>query len=71
MMSKYKVIWEIDIDEDEAASPIEAAKVARSIQQDMENIATVFSVIDMESQEVYNVDLHYIQPVYDGELYDF
>jgi hypothetical protein len=37
---KYRVTWEIDVDEE---NPIEAVKRAREIQLDVGSIATVFS----------------------------
>lgn len=40
-MPTYPVVWRIDID---AESPEEAARQARSIQQDPDNIATFFEV---------------------------
>lgn len=57
-MARYKVMWEIDIDDDEASSPAQAARAARMIQMDPENIASVYTVIDTVDQEVYNVDLY-------------
>lgn len=53
-MTDYRVKWEIDIESD---SPLEAAKQVLSIQRDTESIASVFTVIDKESCEEFEVDL--------------
>ncbi len=53
-MSSYLVRWEINIDAD---SPVEAAKEARRIQLDTSSTATVFEVIDEETDKVEQIDL--------------
>jgi len=50
----WRVIWEIDL---EADSPEEAAIAAREMQEDAESIATVFTVINSETREEFQVDL--------------
>lgn len=52
-MPTYHVTWEIDI---EADSPEEAATVARYIQLDPENIATVFAVDHGDTRTVVDVE---------------
>ncbi len=47
-MKTYLVQWSIDI---EAETPREAAEKAREIQLDPESIATVFRVMDFESDK--------------------
>jgi len=61
MMARYKVLWEIDIDDDEASNAIEAAMLARRIQLDPENEANIYTVIDVEEQESYQVDLELVE----------
>lgn len=53
-MTDHRVIWEIDI---EADSPEEAAKEALLIQRDTHSIASVFTVINQESCEEFEVDI--------------
>jgi hypothetical protein len=48
-MQQYRVRWEIDLD---AESPKQAARIARNIQLEPGNEATVFSVIDEEKTMV-------------------
>ena len=60
-MARYKVLWEIDIDDDEASNAIEAAMLARRIQLDPENEANIYTVIDVEEQESYQVDLELVE----------
>ena len=43
MTSTYRVVWEIDVD---AASPLEAAREARRIQEKRDSIAHVYQVFD-------------------------
>ena len=40
---QYRVMWVIDV---EAETHMEAALIAREVQQDPESLATVFSVLD-------------------------
>jgi hypothetical protein len=53
-MSSYLVQWEINIDAD---SPVEAAKEAWRIQLDISSTATVFKVVDEETDKVEQIDL--------------
>jgi len=53
-MAEYRIKWEIDI---EANSPHEAAEQVLLIQRDKDSIASVFTVIDKESCEEFEVDL--------------
>jgi hypothetical protein len=48
-MKEYRVVWEIDI---QAKSTLEAAKLAREIQQDPESVATFFKVYDNSRGDV-------------------
>ncbi len=54
--------WEIDIDckeetDTEFVDPIKVARAAREIQLKPESIATVFHIIDRETEKKYRVDL--------------
>lgn len=51
----FRVVWEIDIDD--ADNPEEAARKALAIQRDPDAIATVFTVIDIDSGAAWRVDL--------------
>ena len=53
-MRTYRVRWEIDID---ATSPEVAAEKAREIQQELDNIATVFSVRTLYGKKWSRVDV--------------
>ncbi len=53
MRKPYRVRWEIDVD---AASPVEAARLALAEQRDLDSFAPVFEVTD-ESGELTVVDL--------------
>lgn len=55
-MPNYHVVWEIDI---EADSSIKAARQARAIQLDPQNIASVYDVYH-RGQLVARADLHEI-----------
>ena len=53
-MKKYKVIWEMEI---EALTPYHAAKEARKIQLDPDNIASFYEVINSKTGSAFVVDL--------------
>jgi hypothetical protein len=53
-MKKYFIIWEIDI---EAENAVEACRQALDIQRDKESMATVFSVFEEDSTDMTYVDL--------------
>lgn len=55
-MATYRVSWTIDIEADNA---IEAAIKALDIQRDQESTATVFDIVDRDSQVKSRVDLTY------------
>jgi len=47
-MPPFRVIWEIDLDEED---PVYAAEAAREMQEDEESLATFFRVINKETGE--------------------
>lgn len=47
-MKEYKVIWEIEVI---ASSPEHAANLAKEIQLDKENLASVFLIIDSDGNK--------------------
>jgi hypothetical protein len=51
---KYRVIWEIEVDE---KTPGEAAREALRIQQDPESEALFFTVEKVSTGETFDVDL--------------
>ena len=53
-MPEYRVTWEINV---EAASPMEAAQIARDTQLDWESLATIFTVEAYGSKREHIVDL--------------
>jgi len=53
-MRTFKVIWEMEI---EALTPYHAAKEARKIQLDPNNIASFFEVINAKTGSAFVVDL--------------
>jgi len=53
----YRVVWEIDVED--AESPEEAAERALCTMQERDSIATVFTVIDLDTNETRVVDLGY------------
>ena len=59
-MPTYLVTWEIDIDAD---SPREAAEKALAIQRNPESTATVFQVLEQDTEN----DTETIDPVSDEE----
>lgn len=52
-MQSYRVVWEIDLD---AETPIDAARLALEIQRDPNSLATEFSVLDAQHNQV-QIDL--------------
>lgn len=48
-MKTFRVVWEIDI---EANNAVQAAKLAREIQQDPTSVATFFKVYDNSRGDV-------------------
>lgn len=58
MIKSYRVIWEIDVDAD---SPTGAAKEALKIQRDKNSTASVFEVIEHESDEYETVDVFLVE----------
>lgn len=53
-MTKYHVVWKIDV---EADSPREAAQQAFEIQRDPDSTPLVFDVYDFENKRIEQVDL--------------
>lgn len=53
-IKEYLVTWEMDI---AATSPREAAELALGIHRDGQSIATVFTVVDRETDELVTMDL--------------
>lgn len=54
---KAKVVWEFDVDDDEAISPRAVATKALEAQRRAGSIATVFRVVNIETGEAWLVDL--------------
>jgi len=54
-MATFRVVWEIDIDD--ADNPEEAARQTLAIQRNPDAIATVFTVIDVDTGAAWKVDL--------------
>lgn len=54
-MSNYRVLWEIDAED--ADSPLAAARRARAAQTNPDSIASVFTVIDVDTGEKFQIDL--------------
>lgn len=52
----YTILWEIS--EIDAGSPREAAEIALEIQRNPESIATLFTVVDQETNERYEIDFY-------------
>lgn len=52
-MTTFRVIWEIDVDADNA---VEAAKEAIKIQRDNDSTATAFDVINSKTLQKYYID---------------
>ena len=51
----YRVVWEIDIED--ADNPEEAARNAQAILRDPNSIATVFTVVNVDTGAAWKVDL--------------
>lgn len=56
-MMRYRVTWEIDLDESDAPDPKGAAEECLKIMRDPASIATVFVVADLQKRQKYIVDL--------------
>ena len=55
-MLKYQVSWEISIDEEDAKTPLEAAKYATFIMRD-KYAEWQFYIQDYETKQIYSVNL--------------
>ena len=53
-MPDYLVTWTIEID---ASTPESAASQARDMQLDPENIATFFTVKNLQTERVFEIEL--------------
>lgn len=58
-MSEFRVLWEIDLT---AATPRDAARLAREIQLDSGSSATVFTVTGLADSIAATVDLAVTDP---------
>lgn len=60
-MLRWTITWEIDLFQEDAKTPLEAAKEALFAINNPESIAHIFTVIDNKTKKKYSVDLDEIE----------